>query len=183
MTEALAKTLLHISGSTREGSINTAVLTTAATLLPSNWSPTTYTGLTQLPHFNPDLEQAGPPSTVVNLRTVIQASGALLISTPEYAGAMPGALKNLLEWTIGDTAMSGKPVGWLNPSTAPQRAAGTYRSLRTVLQYTGAVIVEEACLDIPVGRALISDTGTVDDPATQDQVRAAVLALTSNASS
>ena len=40
-------------------------------------------------------------------------------STPEYAGAMPGALKNLLEWLIGDEAPRSiyeKPVGWVNTS-------------------------------------------------------------------
>lgn len=82
------------------------------------------------------MEESGPPSSVSDLRTYVGNADTLLFSTPEYAGALPGALKNLLERTIGDTVMAGKSVGWINPSTAPQRAAGTYASLETVLQYT-----------------------------------------------
>lgn len=179
MTEEPARSLLLISGSTREGSINTAMLKTATIMLPSRWTALIYAGLAHLPHFNPDLEQSGPPSSVTDLRAWIRTSDALLFCTPEYAGAMPGALKNLLEWTIGDTVMSGKPVGWINPSTSPQQAAATYESLKTVLSYTGVAIVEDACLNIPVGRSLISDTGTVQDPTTRERIRTAVHALTS----
>lgn len=180
MADEPTRSLLLISGSTRDGSINTSVLRTATALLPPYSTAEIYAGLAQLPHFDPDLEQSRPPSSVTDLRTAIRTSDALLFCTPEYAGAMPGALKNLLEWTIGDTVMSGKPVGWINPSTAPQRASGSYESLRTVLSYTGAAIVEAACLDVPVGRSLISDTGTIDDPTVRMRIRTAVLALASS---
>lgn len=180
MTDQPTRSLLLLSGSTREGSINTAVLATAAALLPSGWTASRYAGLIGLPHFNPDLEQSGPSASVSELRRVVRTSDALLVCTPEYAGAMPGALKNLLEWTIGDTVMSGKPTGWINPSTAPQRAAGTYESLRTVLTYTGAAIIEQACVDVPVARHAVGGTGTVDDPSITPRIRGAVLALTSS---
>jgi NAD(P)H-dependent FMN reductase len=36
------------------------------------------------------------------LRDDIRASDGLLFSTPEYAGGLPGAFKNLLDWTVGD---------------------------------------------------------------------------------
>src|SRR5699024_4305666 len=78
-----------------------------------------------------------------------------------------------------DTVMSGKPVGWINPSTSPQRAVRTYESLETVLSYTGAAIVEDACLDIPIGRSLISDIGDVEDSAIRERIRTVVHVLTS----
>lgn len=90
-----------------------------------------------------------PPEFVGDLRAGIDAARAVLFCTPEYAGAMPGSLKNLLEWTIGATVMTGKPVGWINPSTAPQRAAGIYDSLKTVLNYTGASLGEGAAATFP----------------------------------
>lgn len=179
MTYGHHKSLLLISGSTREGSINTAVLRTISTLLPSDWKATLYSELTRLPHFNPDLEQSGPPAAVADLRRSVQEAQAVLFCTPEYAGAMPGAMKNLLEWTIGDTVMSDKPVGWVNPSTSPRRAAGTYDTLRTVLSYTGADIIEDACLNIPVVRSQVSEIGTIEDTGIQDRLRTAVTALTS----
>ena len=179
MTDSSQKSLLLISGSTREGSINTAVLKTSATLLPWGWGATLHSELTQLPHFNPDLEQSGPPSIVADLRRSIRESEAVLFCTPEYAGAMPGALKNLLEWTIGDTVLSDKPVGWINPSIAPRRAAGTYETLRIVLSYTGAAIIDDACLDIPIARSQVGETGTIEDSAIQKQLHTAVTILTS----
>ena len=178
MADRSKRSLLLISGSTREGSINSAVIATTARLLPPTWNPIVYVGLAKLPHFNPDLEEAGPPSSVTDLRTAIEVADAVLFCTPEYAGAMPGALKNLLEWTIGDTVMSNKPVSWINPSTAPGRAAGTYDTLRTVLSYTGANVVEAACCDIPVARSQVVENGVIDEPAIQEQLRAAVAALT-----
>lgn len=174
---ASARTLLLICGSTRKGSVNGAVLATAATVVPTRWTGTIYPGLERLPHFNPDVEQTGPPPAVLELRAAIATADALLFCTPEYAGTMPGALKNLLEWSIGDTVMTDKPVGWINPSTALRQAAGTYAALRTVLSYTGASLVTDACVDIPVARALIGEAGTVEDPAARDEIRRAVRAL------
>jgi len=47
---------------------------------------------------------------VVKLRRQIAASDAVLFCTPEYAGALPGRFKNLLDWTVGGGEIYGKPV-------------------------------------------------------------------------
>lgn len=39
---------------------------------------------------------------VADLRAEIHRSDAVVVSSPEYAGALPGSFKNLLDWTIGD---------------------------------------------------------------------------------
>ena len=54
----------------------------------------------------------------------------MLFSTPEYAGALPGSFKNLLDWTVGDDqpgSMNGKPVAWVNVS--PRGAEHAHESL------------------------------------------------------
>lgn len=165
-----------ISGSVRTGSVNAAVIATAAELLPSGAEAVIYAGLNDLPHFNPDLDHDSPPEPVAELRHLIAASSALLFSTPEYAGAMPGALKNLLEWTVGGTEVTGKPTGWINPSTMPNGAASTYASLRTVLNYTDARIIEDACRDVPVPRSVIGG-GIVQDVDARTRIAAALVAL------
>ena len=50
----------------------------------------------------------------------------MLFCAPEYAGLMPGSLKNLLDWTVGGVEMNGKPTASINvAATAPRiRAAG-----------------------------------------------------------
>jgi hypothetical protein len=46
--------------------------------------------------------------------------------------AMPAVLKNLLEWTIGDAGTYGKPVAWLNVSSAAaQHQHGPERARRS----------------------------------------------------
>ena len=52
----------------------------------------------------------------------------MLFSTPEYAGALPGSFKNLLDWTVGGGETYGMPVGWVNVS-GPASPTGAGRML------------------------------------------------------
>ena len=97
--------LLFVSGSTRAGSTNTAVLRTAQTVLPAGVTSVLYAGLAELPAFNPDDDYAPLPPTVADLRQHIAAANAVVFCTPEYAGALPGSFKNLLDWTVGGGEM------------------------------------------------------------------------------
>lgn len=150
-------TLLMISGSLRAGSTNTAAINTAARLAPAGWVTEVHRGMNELPHFNPDDECVSLVDSVVRLRSAIETSDAILICTPEYAGALPGSFKNLLDWTVGGMEIVGKPVAWLNVSANATHAADAHDSLRKVLGFTGADIVEAACVDIPVARTDIDD--------------------------
>ena len=149
--------LLLINGSTRTNSTNGAALRAVAELVPQ---AQLYLGLAELPQFNPDLDQDPLPPLVAGLRAAIAAADALLFCTPEYAGALPGSLKNLLDWTIGGGEMSGKPVGWINCSD--RGAAGAYAELATVLRYADTRIVEEACARIVVSRSSLDGSGRIE---------------------
>jgi chromate reductase len=171
--------VLLVSGSLRAMSTNTALLRTARTVAPGAVEAVLYDGLGTLPHFNPDDDPDGGPvhAAVADLRAQIAAADALLFCTPEYAGALPGSFKNLLDWTVGGGETYGMPVGWVNASgvAAPTGAAGAYGSLRSVLTYTGADIVEAACVRIPVARGSVGPDGLIADASVRDGV-AAVLA-------
>ena len=164
--------ILLISGSLRDGSTNTAALRTAQAAAPEGVETELYAGLATLPHFNPDDDYEPLPAPVVELRAAIAASDAVLICTPEYAGAMPGALKNLLEWTIGGSEIYRRPVAWVNVSgrAAPTGGADAHDSLRKVLTYAHADLVEAACRRVPVDRAAIGDDGLVADPQVREQL-------------
>ena len=92
--------ILLISGSTRRGSGNTAALRTVQAIAPEGITAEMYEGLAVLPAFSPD-EDEHPPGPAAELREGIAAADALLFCTPEYAGTLPGSLKNLLDWTVG----------------------------------------------------------------------------------
>lgn len=161
-TNGSARVLL-VSGSTRSRSGNTAALATAAAMAPGQVTAVLYDGLTGLPAFNPDHDGERVPEAVAELRRQIAAADAVLLSTPEYAGSLPGSLKNLLDWTVGGGQLYGKPVAWINVA-APGRGKGAEDALASVLGYVGAVIVETACRRIPVDRATIGPEGMVTDP-------------------
>jgi NAD(P)H-dependent FMN reductase len=167
--------ILMICGSLRAGSTNAAVLHTAQALAPDGMAAEVYAGLNLLPHFNPDDDREPLHPAVADLRAVVGTADAVVLSTPEYAGALPGSLKNFLEWTVGSGGLYEKPVMWINVS-ATTGAVHAHASLRTVLGYAGANIVEDACAHIPVPRHAVGPDGTVDDPQTRARV-AAVLGV------
>jgi NAD(P)H-dependent FMN reductase len=155
--------ILLVSGSTRGGSTNTALLRTAQAAAPAGIEAVLYAGMTDLPHFNPDADADPLPAAVAGLRAEIAAAAAVLFCTPEYAGALPGTFKNLLDWTVGGFEMYQKPVAWVNASGSPTRAAHAHASLETVLGYIHARIVPEACAHVPVRRDLVGADGMVAD--------------------
>lgn len=169
--------LLLVSGSLRGASTNTAVLRTAADLAPPGTSATVFDGLARLPHFNPDDDTDPLDPEVVELRCALDAADGLLVSTPEYAGALPGSFKNLLDWVVGGVEISRKPTGWINASSSPTGAAAAHASLRTVLGYVDADVVDAACAHIPVRRDAIGPDGTITEPAVRTQIAAVVGAL------
>jgi NAD(P)H-dependent FMN reductase len=155
--------VLLVPGSTRSGSVNAAALTTAAAAAPGGVTTMMYDGLARLPAFNPDHDGDRVPEAVAELRNRIATADAVLFSTPEYAGSLPGSFKNLLDWTVGGGQLYGKPVVHINVA-AEGRGRAAQETLVIVLGYVGAVIIEPACRHIPVDRATIGPDGMVADP-------------------
>ena len=167
--------ILLISGSTRSGSGNTAALRTAQALATPGVTALMYDGLTALPAFNPDQDQV-PPRPAAELREQIAAADAVLFCTPEYAGTLPGSLKNLLDWTVGGGEIYGKPVAWINVA-AGGRGTGAQEHLALVLRYVGSVAVEPACVLVPVPRGAAGPDGTIADPAIRAALAASLTGL------
>ncbi|MFI6325602.1 NADPH-dependent FMN reductase [Nonomuraea sp. NPDC050556] len=170
--------LLLVCGSLMAGSVNEAALRTATHVVPEGVETDLYRGLAALPHFNPDHDHDPLPHGVADLRARIALADALLFCTPEYAGALPGPFKNLLDWTVGGVEIGGKPTGWINVSTASTGALPAHDSLRRVLSYTGAKLVEEACAHLPLPRHLVGPDGLVTDPAFRRELALRLVALT-----
>lgn len=151
--------LLALSGSLRASSSNTALLDAARLLAPADINIEIYTGLGQLPHFNPDLERELPP-TISDLRVRIGQADGLLISCPEYARGIPGSFKNLLDWLVGSSTFPNKPVALFNASP---RASEAQAALRLVLETMSARIIEEASLSIDLLSRKMDATAIIAD--------------------
>lgn len=141
------------------GSTNTAALRTVAAVAPDGVGVRWYGGLAELPAFVPGAEGPVHPA-VQELREQLGAADAVLFCTPEYAGTLPGSLKNLLDWTVGAGDLYQKPAAWLTVA-APGRGAGAAATLASVLGYVGADVDETISARLPVSRDDIGPDGLV----------------------
>ncbi len=165
--------ILLVTGSTRRGSTNTAALRTAHAAHLDGVETVLNEALAELPAFNPDDDYDPLPDTVVALRQQIAAADGVLFCTPEYAGALPGSFKNLLDWTVGGGEMDGKPVAWINVA-GEGRGVRAHESLAIVLGYVGAVIVEVASARVFVPRDAVNEDGLIAPPELRASIENAV---------
>ncbi len=153
--------VLLISGHTRDASLHTAALRTTARLAPAGITAALYVGLRDLPAFVPGAEP--PPLVVRHLRARTDAADAVLFCTPEFAGSLPGSLKNLLDWLVDGGTLVGKPVAWLSVA-APGQDEGARAMLETVFGHAGARVLRPACIRIPLGPESVDAHGLIADP-------------------
>lgn len=174
MNEPRALHLLAISGSLRAVSSNTALLRAAIALAPLGVEIRLYGGLGELPHFNPDLEAHEPPA-VTDLRAQVRWADGLLISSPEYAHGVPGAMKNALDWLVGGDEFIYKPVALLNASPRSHHAQ---ESLAETITTMSGRLVREASIAVPLLGTKLAEAGIVASPELAELVRSAILAFT-----
>ncbi|MGA8112093.1 MAG: NAD(P)H-dependent oxidoreductase [Actinocatenispora sp.] len=172
--------ILLVSGSTRERSTNTAALRTARDMAPPGVVAELYGGLSDLPAFSPDADDDRPHPAVAELRGLLTSAHAVLFCTPEYAGALPGSFKNLLDWTVGTGELYGKPAAWIN-AAAPGRGDLAHESLATVLRYVTVDLVADACVRIPVGREAVDERGEIADRDVRARIGAVVARVAEHA--
>jgi chromate reductase len=147
-------TLLFLSGSLRQGSVNAAAVRAARRAAQAD-PRVDRTAVLRLdvPFYDGDLEAAGVPRSVRAVREAVRSADALVVSTPSYNGAPPGVLKNLLDWLsrpAGAGALDGLLVATMSASPGRLGGLDAQQQLQTVLVRTGARLVD---LDPPVAIA------------------------------
>jgi NAD(P)H-dependent FMN reductase len=170
--------VLAISGSLRRQSSNTALIGAAIRLAPDTVELSIYSALGSLPHFNPDEDGADVAEPVSEFRAKLQASDAVLISSPEYAHGVPGTLKNALDWVVGSGELIGKPIALINASA---RATHAWAALAEIVTVMSARLVREASITLPLdGRPLDADA-IAQEPILSRALRSAIEQLASAA--
>lgn len=171
--------VLAISGSLRRVSANTALLQAAALVAPEGVKVVLTEAVGALPHFNPDLEGA-EPAVVLAWRAELRAAEAILISSPEYAHGVPGALKNALDWVVGSGELSAKPVALWNASP---RATLAQASLAEIIRTMDAKLCEAAGVTLPLLGKGLDAVSIVAVPAWAAELREALARLRESAES
>ncbi|MEJ1997811.1 MAG: NAD(P)H-dependent oxidoreductase [Maritimibacter sp.] len=138
--------LLAISGSLRAASTNRAFLRAIAGMAPDGVEIELYQGLGTLPVFSPDLEDDLPESAQA-FSAEIAACDGLIISSPEYIRAIPGGLKNGIDWLVSGEALIDKPVALAHAS---HRGEDVLESLRRVLATVTTRFAEDIFLRVPL---------------------------------
>ena len=126
-----------LSGSLSPSSGNSAVLdavSRSADAVVDVW-----TGLADLPPFRPEEEG---DAVVASLRGAISAADVVLIATPEYAGGMPGVLKNALDWLVGSGELYGRRVVVVSAAPDVARGANARRWVEDVVRMQGATVLD-----------------------------------------
>lgn len=152
--------IITLSGALRRASYNTALLRAAVALAPEGVTLAVHT-LHGIPLYDGDVEAQGIPAAVTALREAIRAADGLLISTPEYNNAIPGVLKNGLDWLSrpsgeGAKLFGGKPTALVG---ATPGGFGTVQAQDAML----SVFRTFGCDFWMGGRLMVSRAGSVFD--------------------
>ena len=158
-----SKRVFAISGSLRLGSSNHAILDALGKMMPSNITYTIYNGLSEIPAFDPGLDNDDPPAAVAAFRRQIAEADGIIICTPEYAYGVPGALKNALDWTVSSASFSVKPTALITASTGGENA---HEALIKILGAIDANLINEATLLISFVRSKMDGNGNITDEET-----------------
>ena len=104
----------------------------------------------------------------------MQACDAVLISSPEYAHGVPGALKNALDWLVGSGELIDKPIALINASA---RATHAWASLAETLTVMSARVIRDASITVPLDGKALDANGIVGDIELSTALRSANEAL------
>ena len=166
-------TIVGIAGSLRAGSLNAALLRTAATMMPSG----TTLGLGSIagiPLYDGDLEEReGIPLPVQMLKDQIASSEGLLLVTPEYNHSLPGVFKNAVDWLSrppGDAprVFRGRAVGVIGCTPGGMGTAYAQSAWLPVLRALGTRPWFGKALNVPrAGQVFDADGRMIDETIAQ----------------
>lgn len=169
--------ILTISGSTRQNSTNSALLMQIKHLAPVGVTIDLYSGLDELPIFSPDKEGPQTPEKVIHFINAVSASDGIIISSPEYVRAVPGGLKNAIDWLVSREVIIAKPIILVHAS---HRGDDMLASLRLVLSTVSSCFNDDIFAKFPLMSKTHEEISLVlDTPAAKKQLSALIHDFTS----
>lgn len=158
-----------ISGSLRRDSFNTSVLRAFESMLPdgvdAQWIDI------DLPLYNNDLDTPELlPEKAKLLREQLQAADGVVVCTPEYNYAIPGTVKNTIDWASrppGKGVWGGKRVAVIGASPSFTGTARAQQMTKTCFLMAGARLFTEPEVLIAQAHERITSDGELTDTPTR----------------
>lgn len=172
--------ILAIPGSLREQSYNKSLLQAAQDLAPSGATITVFDRLKDVPLFNADVADRGTPPGVSVLRHALRNTDGVLIATPEYNQAVPGVVKNMIDWlSVGqpEEGLEGRPVAVTGITTGPWGTRIAQTMLRQMLVSVQANLLPQPNLYLRNAESLFDEAGILIDSNTKLRLGELVTAL------
>jgi chromate reductase len=170
--------VLLVPGSLRSGSHTSRLLRATGQLVPAPYTTEFADQVRSLPHYDADFDGEAALPIVVSTRAALDAAAAVIISTPEYNGTVPGGLKNWVDWVTRPAkahVLVDKPIAIVGAAPGSKGAVGAVTWLRNTMGLLGAVVVGEAVAIPDIVNKVEADGSYVDE--VTEQLQALVSAL------
>ena len=168
--------IVALAGSLRQRSFNAGLIQAAAAFAPHGVH-VTVVGLHEIPLFSEDHEAAGPPASVEAMAEAFGRADGILIATPEYNGAVPGVLKNALDWLSRfPGTLADKPISLMGATPGRGGTVAAQVALNDLLTHLGAKVLALRVF-VSAADSRYDSTGELTDPGVREQVRDQLLAL------
>jgi chromate reductase len=125
--------------------------------------------ISQLPLYNPDLEESGAPEAWMSFRALVKATDAVLFVTPEHNRSVPAALKNAIDLASrprGQNMWDGKPAAVASISPGAIGAFGSNNHLRQSLMAVNMPTLAQPEVYIGGAESVFDVAGNVVDKGT-----------------
>ena len=163
-----------IAGSLRTGSYNRGLLRAAAVILAPDIE-LDLIDLTPIPMYDADVDKAGQPDPVVDMKRRIEAADGLLIVTPEYNGFFSGVLHNAIDWASrpgGSSSFADKPTAMVSVSPGARGGRRAQPHLRVLVGNVKGRVQESPELYVGDAEEKFDAEGNLTDDATTEELRA-----------
>ncbi|WP_424930203.1 NADPH-dependent FMN reductase [Amaricoccus tamworthensis] len=171
--------ILAFGASNTKNSINKALASFTATLVPNGEIEVLELDKIDLPLFSTDLEkEIGQPQAARDFFDKIGSADAVIVSFAEHNGSYSAAYKNLFDWAsrIDQKVYQGKPTVYLSTSPGPGGAGSVLAAAKGSAPFFG-VDLRAAVSVANFHDVYDAETGSITEPKTLADLTAAAEAL------
>lgn len=164
--------VLAMTGSQRRRSFNAALLRAALERVPEGVECREFDP-SRLPFYDGDLEAAGDPAPVADLKAALHAADLVLLVTPEYNAGLSAVLKNAVDWGSRPPrpqAWDGKAVAIMGATPGRLGTALAQRSLRESLAGLNACVMPQPRILLAGAGSLFDDDLRLNDGVTLERL-------------